>query len=422
MKVVVCGLGYVGATTAACLLRDGHRVVGIDVDAAKNECFAAGRSPVRERGIDELLAAGLAEQRLTSGSSIAAHCDADALLICVGTPVAADGELDLSQLRTVTAEIGRALARRPANAARIAVVYRSTMLPGSLEQTLLPALAESAGPPGETYEVVYNPEFLREGSAVADYYAPSKVVIGERAPGAGDAVAALYRNVDAPVFRVPIGVAEMAKYADNAFHAMKVAFANELGRLADALALPPQLLADVFLADTKLNLSGAYLRPGGAFGGSCLPKDLRALNASLREHDVDAPVIGGVLASNEAHKRYLAERVAERVAAGGRVLLLGLTFKTATDDLRESPLVDLAERLLGAGFVVSIFDPDLDAKRLTGANRQLAQTRLRKLIDCLVDDLPAALRKADLIVLGKSVPTVADQLGEDARLLDLNRL
>ena len=422
MKVVVCGLGYVGATTAACLLKDGHSVVGIDVDPAKNESFAAGRSPVRERGVDALLAAGLAERRLTSGRSIADHGDADVLLICVGTPVAADGALDLSQLRSVTADIAQALAMRPPNAAKIAVVYRSTMLPGSLEKVLLPALAERAGPPGETYEVVYNPEFLREGSAIADYYAPPKVVIGERERGAGDTVAALYRHLDAPVFRVPIAVAEMAKYADNAFHAMKVAFANELGRLADALALSPQLLADIFLADTKLNISPAYLRPGGAFGGSCLPKDLRALNACLRDHDVHAPVLTGILASNDAHRRYLADRVARRTVAGGRILLLGLTFKAATDDLRESPLVDLAERLLGAGFAVSIFDPDLDAKRLTGVNRQLAQTSLQQLMDCLVDDLSTALHNADLIVLGKDMPEVAAQLGADPRFLNLNRL
>ena len=422
MKVVVCGLGYVGATTAACLLKDGHSVVGIDVDAAKSESFAAGRSPVRERGIDELLAAGLAERRLTIGRSIADHGDADALLICVGTPVAADGMLDLSQLHSVTGDIAKALAMRPPGAAKVAIVYRSTMLPGSLEKVLLPMLARCAGPPGETYEVIYNPEFLREGSAIDDYYAPPKVVIGERAPGAGDTVAALYRHIDAPVFRVPIAVAEMAKYVDNAFHAMKVAFANELGRLADALALSPQLLADIFLADTKLNISPAYLRPGGAFGGSCLPKDLRALNACLRDHDVRAPVMAGILASNDAHKRYLADRVAQRMVAGGRILLLGLTFKAATDDMRESPLADLAERLLSAGFAVSIFDPDLDAKHKTGVNRQLAQTRLSRLIGCLVDDLPTAVRNADLIVLGKSMPAVAAQLGADPRFLDLNRL
>ena len=422
MKIVVCGLGYVGVTTAACLLKDGHSVVGIDVDPAKSESFAAGRSPVREQGVDALLAAGLAEHRLTSGRSITDHGDADALLVCVGTPVAGDGALDLSQLRSVTEEIAQALAMRPPNAAKITVVYRSTMLPGSLEKTLLPALVQCAGPPGETYEVVCNPEFLREGSAIADYYAPPKVVIGEREPGAGDTVAALYRHLDAPVFRVPIAVAEMAKYVDNAFHALKVAFANELGRLADTLALPPQLLADIFLADTKLNISPAYLRPGGAFGGSCLPKDLRALNACLRDHDVRAPVLAGILASNDAHQRYLADRIARRMDAGGRILLLGLTFKAATDDLRESPLVDLAQRLIGAEFAVSIFDPDLDAKRLTGVNRQLAQTHLRPLLDCLVDDLSTALRGADLIVLGKSMPTVAVQLGADPRFLDLNRL
>lgn len=425
MKIVVCGLGYVGATTAACLLKDGHSLVGVDIDPAKNESFAAGRSPVRERGVDELLAAGLAARRLTSARSVAEHPDAEALMICVGTPVAADGVLDLSQVLAVTAEVGAALAARPEQAVKIAVVYRSTMLPGSLENVVIPQLVQRAGPPGERYEVIYNPEFLREGSAVADYFAPPKVVIGERLPAAGDAVAALYRHIAAPRFQVPIAAAEMAKYADNAFHALKVAFANEMGRLADALTLSPQLLADMLLADTKLNVSPAYLRPGGAFGGSCLPKDLRALNACLREHHVDAPVLGGVLASNDAHKQYLADRVADRTAAGGRILLLGLTFKDATDDLRESPLADLAERLLDAGFAVSIFDPDLggmDMERLTGANRMLAQTRLRHLIDCLVDDVDAAVRQADLIVLGKSMPAIARRLAADARFVDLNRL
>ena len=422
MKIVVCGLGYVGATTAACLLKDGHRIVGIDVDPAKNESFAAGRSPVRERGIDELLAAGLAAGRLTSGRSVADHLDADALLVCVGTPVAADGVLDLSQVLSVTAEIGAALAARPARAVKIAIVYRSTMLPGSLEKVVMPRLVRCAGPPGERYEVFYNPEFLREGSAILDYFAPPKVVIGERMPGAGTAVAALYRHLDAPIFQVPIAVAELAKYADNAFHAVKVAFANELGRLADALSLPPQTLADLLLADTKLNISPAYLRPGGAFGGACLPKDLRALNACLRENEVCAPLMNGTLASNDAHKQYLADRVARHTVAGGRVLLLGLTFKADTDDLRESPLVDLAERLLACGFALSIFDPDLDLSRLTGANHALAQTRLKRLVDCVVDDLATTLPQVDTIVLGKSMPAVAAHVAPDPRLLDLSRL
>ena len=422
MKIVVCGLGYVGATTAACLLKDGHRVVGIDVDAAKNESFAAGRSPVREPGIDELLAAGLEEGRLASARSIADHADADAFLVCVGTPVAADGRLDLSQVLVATTEIASAVAVRPASAAPLAVVYRSTMLPGSLEKVVMPALAQEAGPPGERYEVIYNPEFLREGSAIEDYFAPPKVVIGEHTPGAGAAVATLYRHLDAPIFHVPIAVAEMAKYADNAFHAVKVAFANELGRLADALSLPPQTLADLLLADTKLNISPAYLRPGGAFGGACLPKDLRALNACLGENEVCAPLLNGTLASNDAHKQYLADRVAKHTVAGGRILLLGLTFKANTDDLRESPLVDLAERLLGAGFALSIFDPDLDLGRLTGANQALAQTRLKRVVDCMVDDLATALPQADAIILGKSMPAVAARVAADPRLLDLSRL
>ena len=422
MKVVVCGLGYVGATTAACLLKEGHHVVGVDVDAAKNEAFAAGRSPVREPGVDELLAEGLAAGRLACGRSVAEHgADAHFVLACVGTPVAADGGLDLRQVAAVTEQIAAAAASRDA-AVPLTIVYRSTMLPGTMASQVLPALASRAGPPGEGYEVVYNPEFLREGSAVADYFAPPKTVIGERLPGAGDALRPLCEHLGAPLFQVPLEAAEFAKYADNAFHALKVAFANEIGRFAASLRLAPQRLADMLLADAKLNVSPAYLRPGGAFGGSCLPKDLRALAARLRAGDVDAPVLTAILASNEVHKRFLLERVVAKAPPAGRVLLLGLTFKAATDDLRESPLADLANQLLERGFRLSVFDPDLDAARLLGVNRRLARTQLRRVLGCLVEDPEPALRQADLIVLGKSLPALAGRLADDARLLDLHRL
>lgn len=423
MNIVVCGLGCVGTTTAACLLQAGHRVAGVDVDPVKNQAFAAGRSPVFEPGVDERLRAGRIAGRLDGGASVAGHAaGADVILVCVGTPVGRGGVLDLSQVLSVTAEIGAALARRPSGSAAATVVYRSTMLPGSMERVVVPALAAAAGPPGGRYEVAYNPEFLREGTAVQDYLAPPRIVIGERRAGDARKLREMYRGVEAPVFEVTMAVAEMIKYADNGFHALKVAFANELGRLAGALDVPVQPLTEVFLADTALNLSAAYLRPGGAFGGSCLPKDLRALNARVRESGVEAPVMEAVLRSNDAHKTYLVEQAAARAPRGGRVLLLGLTFKLGTDDLRESPLVDLAESLLDRGFDLTIHDPDLRVERLTGVNLELARTRLRRLIERLTDDVNGAVDAADLIVIGKPAAGLAVRLAGDARALDLARL
>lgn len=423
MNVVVCGLGCVGTTTAACLLQAGHRVAGVDVDPVKNRAFVAGRSPVFEPGVDERLRAGRVAGRLAGGASVAEHAvGADVILVCVGTPVGRGGALDLSQVLSVTAEIGAALARRPSATGGPVVVYRSTMLPGSMERVVMPALAAAAGPPGGRYEVAYNPEFLREGTAVQDYLEPSRIVIGERRAGDTRRLREMYRGVEAPVFEVAMAVAEMIKYADNGFHALKVAFANELGRLAGVLDVPVQPLAEVFLADTALNLSAAYLRPGGAFGGSCLPKDVRALNARVRESNVEAPVMEAVLRSNDAHKTYLVEQAAARAPRGGRVLLLGLTFKLGTDDLRESPLVDLAESLLDRGFDLTIHDPDLQVERLTGVNLDLARTRLRRLIERLTDDVNGVVDAADLIVIGKPIAGLAVRLAGDARALDLARL
>ena len=423
VKVVVCGLGYVGAATAACLLKDGHSVAGVDVNPARNQTFASGRSSVYERGVDELLSAGKADGRLLCGACIAEHAgDADVVLVCVGTPAGQDGKPDLSQILAATAEIGAALKERPSRAAAVTIAYRSTMLPGSMETTVAPALIERAGPPGERYEVVYNPEFMREGTAIRDYFAPPRIVVGERVPGRSGRLKELYSGIDAPVFEVPMAVAEMTKYADNAFHALKVAFVNDLARLASALNISAQSVSDIFVADTKLNVSQAYLRPGGAFGGSCLPKDVRALTACLRENDVKAPVIENILSSNVAHKDYLAEHVASRAPCGGRILLLGLTFKPGTDDLRESPLVDLAENLLERNFHLAIHEPDLRERQLAGVNLDLASSRLRRLLELLTDDVENEIESADLIVIGKSMPGLSARLAGDARALDVNRL
>ncbi len=423
MKIIVYGLGYVGTVTAACLLKQGHRVVGIDVNPAKSEAFASGRSPVGEAGIDELLHAARTSGRILDTASAADHVpDADAVLVCVGTPLGPDGAPDLSQVLAVTAECGAALKRRPSHAPPVTVAYRSTMLPGSMEETVVPALNRCAGAPGERYEVAYNPEFLREGTAIDDFFAPPRIVIGERVPGSAQCLGQMYSGIEAPVFEVPLVVAEMLKYADNSFHALKVAFTNELARLAHALAIPAQSVAEVFLADTKLNVSPAYLRPGGAFGGSCLPKDVRALTTYLKENEVRAPLIESILSSNDIHKEYLAEYAAAHVSPGGHVLLLGLSFKPGTDDLRGSPLVDLAERLLDKGIRLTIHDPDVRPARLTGINLDLARTHLRRLFALLTDDIDEIWDTPDMIIVGKPMPHLADRLARDARSVELDRL
>ena len=423
MKIVVCGLGYVGTAVAACLVKDGHTVVGVDVDPVKNQAFGSGRTPVREPGVEELLRTGLADGKLFSSVSLADHADdAEVILVCVGTPVGGDGTVDLSQVLAVTDEIGAAVRARSSGAAMVTIAYRSTMPPGSMEKTIVPALARQAGPPGGCYESVYNPEFLREGTAIQDYFEPPRIVIGERTPGSGGRLSEIYQGIDAPLFRVPFALAEMVKYADNSFHALKVAFANELGRLAEALAISPRSIAELFLADTKLNISPAYLHPGGAFGGSCLPKDMRALTSCLKHNGVSAPVMEAVLPSNTAHKEHLVEHVLARLPRGGHVLLLGLTFKPGTDDLRESPLVDLAESLLNEGFRLTIHDPDLRVARLTGGNFHLAHTHLNHLFMLLTDDVEEAMEAADLVVIGKRMPGLAGRLVDGGRSIDLDRL
>lgn len=423
MNIVVLGLGYVGATAAACLLKDGHTVRGIDVNPDKAAAVAAGRSPVAEPGLDALLAEGAADGRLSAATELGAHLDnADLAIVCVGTPSQADGALDLTHIRTVTQELGTAVAGRDPARPPLVIAYRSTMYPGSMDGVVLPALSEAAGEgPGRRYEAVLNPEFLRESTAVADYYAPARIVLGEREPGAGKRMLGVYDHIEAPFFELSYREAEMVKLADNGFHALKVAFANEVGRLALELDVAPGKWADVFLADDKLNISPYYLRPGGAFGGSCLPKDVRAFVALGRLNGIDNPVMGNLIASNEAHKRYLAQRILAQVPNGGSVLLVGLTFKAETDDLRESPLIDLAETLIGKGIDLKIFDSDLKYGDLVGANLQFVQNRLPHLGRLLVEDIDAA-GTPDLVVFGKRNDRVRAALPSSVPAIDIDRL
>ncbi len=422
MKIMVCGLGYVGVTTAACLVNDGHHVVGVDVNDSKVADVASGISPVSEPGVNELLARGVAENRLEASTSIEANLSGtDVVLVCVGTPSHPSGSLDLSFVRSVTREIGLAISKLEESAERPLIVYRSTLPPGTMESVISPILLDLAGEPGADYDLAFNPEFLRESSAIADYYAPAKIVIGEAKPGASQQLRGLYSGIEAPVFELPFSTAEMIKLTDNSFHAIKVAFGNEIGRIALSLSVNPQQVIDAFLVDTRLNISPAYFRPGGPFGGSCLPKDLRAIRAFAESQGVDIPLISSTLQSNASHKSYLAQLVFGKVTPGSKILLLGLSFKSDTDDLRESPLVDLAETLLGKGYDLKIIDPDLQGRTLIGANSQYVDDHLPHLSRLLVNSLHEA-GEPDLVIIGKQMDSVVQSLDSEMATLNLTRL
>jgi GDP-mannose 6-dehydrogenase len=420
MRLAVFGLGYVGCVSAACLAARGHKVTGVDVSPLKTEMIARGESPVVEEHVGELIAHAVRAGDLrTTTCADEAVADSDVSLVCVGTPSARNGSLATGYLERVAAEIGTALRRRR----RHVVVFRSTMLPGTCEDLLIPILESTSGRhAGSDFGVAVNPEFLREGSSVRDFHDPPKTVIGAHEASSADAVAALYEGLPGDVFRVPIRVAEAAKYLDNAFHALKVGFANEMGALLKAVGIDSHEAMRIFLADTKLNISTAYLKPGFSFGGSCLPKDLRALVYLARRYDVSTPILEHVLPSNEEHLR----RAFEMVAATGRkrVGIFGLSFKPGTDDLRESPLVELAERLLGKGYDLRIYDANVSLSALIGANREYIEAHLPHLGELLTDSVEATLEHAEVCVVGSADPHIAAALSraEGRTIVDLVRL
>jgi len=397
VRVAVFGLGYVGSVTAAALARDGHEVVGVDPAALKVASIQSGRAPVLEPGLDELTARMRQEGRLRATDDPAdALAGAELSLLCVGTRSRRDGSLDLRYVRQVAEQIGSKLQLA---ADGHVVVVRSTVLPGSTREHVIPLVEQASGRAvGEGWEIAVNPEFLREGNSLEDYDRPSRILVGERAPGAGERVLGLYERVTAERFLVPLEVAEAVKYTDNAFHALKIAFANEAARVWAARGADPSQVMEIFASDQKLNASSAYLKPGFAFGGSCLPKDLRALTSAAREANVRIPVLDAVLASNELE----VLRGLEAVMATGkrRVALLGLAFKHGTDDLRESPLLELAERLLGKGFEVKIHDPAVRLSALHGSNRAFLEERLPHIQRLLCERLEAALVGAEVVVIG----------------------
>jgi GDP-mannose 6-dehydrogenase len=400
-RIAVFGLGYVGCVSAACLASRGNRVIGVDVSPEKVAMVTDGRSPVVEERIGDLIAGQVAEGRLTATTDSALAVTAtDVALVCVGTPSTQSGGLLTSYLEQVSEEIGASLAGRTS---RYTVVIRSTMLPTTCEEIVLPRLEAASGMrAGEGFGLAVNPEFLREGSSVRDFFEPPKTVIGQIDEASGTDVAELYAGLPGPVYRVPLGVAEMIKYADNGFHALKAGFANEIGAVCKALGLDSHAVMDILAADTKLNISPAYLRPGFAFGGSCLPKDLRALTHRARRADVPVPILESILPSNEGQ----IDRAFRTIESTGkrRVGLFGLAFKPGTDDLRESPMVALAERLLGRGFELMIHDPQVAVSRLLGANRAYVEQRIPHLSRLMASSADAVVNHAEVCVIGAADP------------------
>jgi GDP-mannose 6-dehydrogenase len=424
VKVTLFGLGYVGSVTATCLAARGHRVVGVDTDAGKVATVNAGRPTVIEPGLDALAAEAVSSGALSATTSAAdGLVDSDVSLVCVGTPSAPNGSTDLVQVMRVVEQIGAALAGsdRPHT-----VVIRSTVPPGTVEDVVAPLLAATSGREvGGDLHVAMCPEFLREGSSVTDFFDPPFLVIGGQ-PAAAAAVKELFGFLDCAVRVIDTRAAESVKYASNAFHALKVSFANELARLYRLLDVDSRQVMEVFVEDRQLNISPAYLRPGFAFGGSCLPKDVRSLLHLARMNSVDLPVLQGAMTSNEMLVREVADRVLHAVDVAGdadrRVALLGLSFKHLTDDLRESPNVALAEILIGKGVDVAIHDPVVNPAHLSGANLRYVQATLPHLQKVLHDDPADALRGATVAVVSSAAPAVVDAVVAAAPpvVIDLN--
>lgn len=397
MKISIFGMGYVGSVSGACLAELGHTIIGVDINEAKVAAINAGAAPVIEAGVAELIKSGSRSGKLSATSdATSAVLASDVSLISVGTPSTPGGGQQLEGLDTVVRSIGKSL--REKNEPHC-VIVRSTVLPLTTEDRILPMLVESSGrEPGPGLGVAFNPEFLREGVAVKDFYNPPFTVIGSQDAFSADIVESLYSGIEVPVYRTTLRTAEAVKYACNSYHAVKITFANEMGALFKNLSIDSREAMEIFMADRQLNISTAYLRPGFAFGGSCLPKELRAISYLARRHNVELPMLGHLLDSNERQ----IDRAFELVQRRGRrrIALFGLAFKPNTDDLRESPLVTLAERLLGKGLEISIYDSSIEIGRLTGSNREFIEREIPHLERIMAQSPEEALDGAETIICG----------------------
>ncbi|WPC67646.1 nucleotide sugar dehydrogenase [Rhodoferax ferrireducens] len=423
MKISIFGLGYVGAVSLACLSRDGHDVIGVDIDRTKLDLIMAGKTPVVEEGMVDLMARVAASGKVTvTTDARAAVLDSEISLVCVGTPSAANGSQDQGAILRLAEEIGRAIAEKQEPHV---VVFRSTLVPGTVEDVLRPIIeAQSGKKEGEDFFLCFQPEFLREGSSIRDYDKPPFTVVGANHAYPVERLRELFGQLPCKFLETTVRSAEMMKYCCNNFHALKITFANETARLCDALGVDAFEVMDLMCQDTHLNISRAYLKPGFAFGGSCLPKDLRATTYLAKIHDVEIPMLAGIMPSNRDHLDLALQKL---LATGKRKIgFVGLSFKTGTDDLRESPLVSLAEQLIGKGMQLSIYDPEVRLAQLLGANRSFIEKRLPHIGQMLRGEIEGVIDESEVLVVGLADQAVFDTLASRCRpdqvVLDLVNL
>ena len=422
LKISIFGLGYVGTVSAGCFANDGHEVIGVDPVHTKVDLINRAQSPIIEAEIGEIVGSTAKAGRLrATDDAIKAIRETELSFVCVGTPSQPNGNLDLRYIRRICEQMGQALKDKPT---RHTVVIRSTILPGTMHKIVIPILEESSGKKGGTdFGVCHNPEFLREGSAVKDFYSPPKTVIGELDQASGDILATLYEKLDAPLIRTDLETAEMVKYVDNSWHALKIGFANEIGNLCKSFNIDAHEVMKIFCQDKKLNISPAYLVPGFAFGGSCLPKDLRALAYQAKMHDLQLPIINSILLSNEMQVNRGLQLIMDK--GNKRIGILGFSFKAGTDDLRESPVIEVIERLLGKGYDLRIYDKNVNIASLVGANRDFILNRIPHISKLMVDDIDLVLDHAQTVVIGNKDPDfrhVPGRLRDDQLLVDFVRI
>jgi GDP-mannose 6-dehydrogenase len=422
MQISIFGLGYVGAVCAACWAREGHKVIGVDPNPTKLALINAGHTPIVETGLGEMISESVNAGRLKAiGDPVEAVLNSELSLVSVGTPSKGNGSLDLSHIASVCAQIGDALRQKDGYHV---VVIRSTVLPGTINDVVIPTLEKHSGKRlGEGFSVACNPEFLRESTAIHDFYNPPKTIIGQSDARGGDLLASLYEKLNAPLFRVDLKTAEMMKYADNAWHATKVVFANEIGNICKEVGIDGHELMGIFCRDTILNLSPYYMRPGFAFGGSCLPKDVRAICYKAKDLDVKTPLLESLIPSNEQQLQRAMRMIQQQDS--NRIGMLGLSFKAGTDDLRESPPVELTERLLGKGYDIKIYDKNVSTAALNGANRDFIMTKIPHIARLMTDDMNEVIRHGQVLVIGnggEEFHDLPERLGGERMLIDLVRV
>jgi len=421
MNISIFGLGYVGCVSATCLAKEGHQVIGVDVNIDKVNIINSGKSPIIEKGLDEIIKDVVTSNKLKATTDFQEGVvNSEVSLICVGTPSNENGSLNLNYVERVCMDIGQSLAKK--DLFHI-VVLRSTVLPGTVRSIVIPILERfSLKKAGIDFGVCINPEFLREGSSIYDFYHPPKTLIGELDKRSGDAVAQIYKNIDSPIVRTSLEVAEMIKYVNNTFHALKVCFANEIGNICKKKGIDSHQVMDIFCMDTKLNLSPYYLKPGFAFGGSCLPKDLRALLYEGKHLDIDLPLLEAIQKSNE----YQVNLVIKRILNLGKkkVGIFGFSFKAGTDDLRESPIVTLIETLIGKGYVVKIYDKNVNIAKLFGANKRYIEEVIPHISSLMCNSMQEVIDASEVLIIGnnaqefKQIPTL---ISKDKIIIDLVR-